>query len=156
MAYPFRMLQYHEIVNGRVGGRPVLVTYTPLCRTARVYERTIGGEPAGFDVSGELMQGSIVMVDNATGRRWDQFTGHRIGGGPGRQSLDRIEAKVMPFRRWRQEHPGTGVLDREEGGWAPGRYTQPVTARQPGSVNVTPGGIEGVPAVLLGLWCSGQ
>jgi hypothetical protein len=30
-AYPLRLLRWHEVVNDRVGGRDVLVSYNPLC-----------------------------------------------------------------------------------------------------------------------------
>src|ERR671918_1597375 len=32
-AYPVRILMWHEIVNDRIGGEPVTVTYCPLCNT---------------------------------------------------------------------------------------------------------------------------
>jgi hypothetical protein len=42
-AYPLRVLTWHEIVNDTVGGRPVAVTYCPLCNTAIAFERRVDG-----------------------------------------------------------------------------------------------------------------
>ena len=40
-AYPLQILVWHEIVNDKVGGTPVAVTYCPLCFTNQVFNRTI-------------------------------------------------------------------------------------------------------------------
>jgi hypothetical protein len=38
-AYPFKILNFHEIVNDEIDGVPVLISYCPLCRSAIVYDR---------------------------------------------------------------------------------------------------------------------
>src|SRR5216683_16568 len=38
-AYPLQILVYHEIVNDTVAGRPVAVTFCPLCNAAIAFER---------------------------------------------------------------------------------------------------------------------
>jgi len=40
-AYPLQILVWHEIVNDKVGGMPVAVTYCPLCFTNQVFNRTM-------------------------------------------------------------------------------------------------------------------
>ena len=42
-AYPLQILIWHEIVNDTVGGVPVAVTFCPLCNSAVVYDRRVGG-----------------------------------------------------------------------------------------------------------------
>ncbi|NIQ01087.1 MAG: DUF3179 domain-containing protein, partial [Nitrospinaceae bacterium] len=37
-AYPIKILNWHEIVNDRVGGRAVVVTFCPLCGTGMVFD----------------------------------------------------------------------------------------------------------------------
>ncbi|PSQ94952.1 MAG: hypothetical protein BRD51_06135 [Bacteroidetes bacterium SW_11_64_17] len=46
-AYPLKILTHHEIVNDRIGGTPVAVTFCPLCYSALVFERMLDGEPVG-------------------------------------------------------------------------------------------------------------
>src|SRR6056297_1786062 len=38
-AYPLRILVRHEIVNETLAGKPILVTYCPLCGTAMIFDR---------------------------------------------------------------------------------------------------------------------
>src|ERR687888_600077 len=42
-AYPEEILVWHEIVNDTLGGRPIAVTYCPLCNSALVFDRRVGG-----------------------------------------------------------------------------------------------------------------
>ena len=51
-AYPLFILVWHEIVNDKVGGTPVSVTYCPLCYTNQVFERIIDGQEGEFGTSG--------------------------------------------------------------------------------------------------------
>src|SRR5918996_6622417 len=53
-AYPLQILMWHEIVNDTVGGRPVVVTYCPLCNSGLVFERQVGGALLDFGTSGTL------------------------------------------------------------------------------------------------------
>ena len=62
-AYPLRILVWHEIVNDTVGGRPVAVTYCPLCGTAMVFDRRVGDRTLSFGVSGLLYQSDVLMYD---------------------------------------------------------------------------------------------
>ena len=49
-AFPLQILIWHEIVNDVIGGRPVLVTFCPLCNTAIAFEREVDGEILEFGV----------------------------------------------------------------------------------------------------------
>src|SRR5690242_15184102 len=40
-AYPLQILIWHEIVNDTVGGRPVVITYCPLCNSGLVFDRVV-------------------------------------------------------------------------------------------------------------------
>ena len=78
-AYPSAILLWHEVVNDVVGGRPLLVTFCPLCNTAMVYERRFGRAAHTFEVSGELSLGAAVLLDRADGMRYAQPTGAPLG-----------------------------------------------------------------------------
>jgi hypothetical protein len=41
--YPVRLLGHREIVNDTVAGRPVAVTWCPICGSDAVYDRTVDG-----------------------------------------------------------------------------------------------------------------
>lgn len=51
-AYPLRILIWHEIVNDLLGGHAVAVTYCPLCNTATVFDREVGGRRLDFGTTG--------------------------------------------------------------------------------------------------------
>src|SRR3972149_563563 len=44
-AYPVRILNWHEVVNDKVGGEPVAVTYCPLCGSGGALAAAIKGKP---------------------------------------------------------------------------------------------------------------
>lgn len=79
-AYPVRVLMYHEIVNDTVGGKPVAITYCPLCNAAIVFERTVNGKTLDFGTTGKLRNSDLVMYDRQTESWWQQFTGDAIVG----------------------------------------------------------------------------
>jgi len=78
--YPLSVLMRHEIVNDRVGGTPVAVTYCPLCNTAVVFERSLDGNDIRLGVSGLLRNSDLVMWDRASNSLWQQVTGEGIVG----------------------------------------------------------------------------
>lgn len=65
-AYPLQILIWHEVVNDAVGRVPVTVTFCPLCNSAIVFERTVGGRVLDFGTSGNLRNSDLVMWDRQT------------------------------------------------------------------------------------------
>jgi Protein of unknown function (DUF3179) len=50
-AYPIQILVWHEIVNDTLGGRPIAVSYCPLCNSALVFDRRVRGRTLTFGTS---------------------------------------------------------------------------------------------------------
>src|SRR5690606_17095194 len=65
VAYPLWVLDWHEIVNDTVGGRPIVVTYNGICDSAAVFDRRAGGVERTFGFSGLLYNGNLVIYDRA-------------------------------------------------------------------------------------------
>lgn len=107
-AYPQSILMYHEIVNDRVGGFPVAVTYCPLCNSAIVYSRKVetknGLKILDFGTSGMLRKSNLVMWDRQTESWWQQFTGEALAGSLAGNQLTWIPAEILTvhdfFNRW--------------------------------------------------------
>lgn len=114
-AYPFRILNYHEVVNDSLGGRPIAVSYCPLCRSALVFARPIyRGEPLELGVSGRLYRENLVLYDRQTGTFWSQLGGRPIVGplvGRGLR-LDPLRSDVLPWSAWKALYPEGEVLAR--------------------------------------------
>ncbi|RNJ26386.1 DUF3179 domain-containing protein [Halosegnis longus] len=114
-AYPQKILVHHEIVNDRLGDRPVAVTYCPLTGTVQGFER---GETT-FGVSGRLINNNLIMYDRATEAWWPQMLATAIPGpwnsAPGTTSLREFGLVWTPWERWRSLHPDTQVLSTATG-----------------------------------------
>ena len=72
-AYPIRILNWHEIVNDKIQGRSIAVTYCPLCGSGIVYNAEIGGKPHEFGVSGLLYNSDVLLFDRETETLWSQI-----------------------------------------------------------------------------------
>lgn len=114
-AYPLQILTFHEIVNDRVGGVPVAVTFCPLCYSAIAFKRTLDGEPVEFGVSGLLRNSDLVMYDRKTETLWQQFNGHAIVGDRTGETLARIPSQIVSFAQFAEAYPGGAVLSRDTG-----------------------------------------
>jgi len=68
-AYPIRILNWHELVNDRVGEKEVLVSYCPLCGTGMAFDARIDGKRFLFGVSGKLYNSDVLMYDKQTESR---------------------------------------------------------------------------------------
>lgn len=114
-AYPLRILNVHEIVNDRIAGRPVAVTYCPLCRSGLVFSRRVGNETLTFGVSGKLIDANLVMYDRQTRTYWSQVRGEAIVGPLVPTDLEIVPSTITTWEEWRRGHPETRVLSRNTG-----------------------------------------
>ncbi len=114
-AYPLQILVYHEIVNDRVAGVPVAVTFCPLCYSAIAFRRTVGGEVLSFGVSGLLRHSDLVMYDRKTESLWQQFTGEAIVGDYVGTTLERLPVQIISFAQFTEAYPEGRVPSRETG-----------------------------------------
>jgi len=114
-AYPLQILTHHEIVNDRVGGTPVAVTFCPLCYSALAFKRTLDGKPVEFGVSGMLRNSDLVMYDRKTETLWQQLTGKAIVGDLAGQTLEQLPSQIVSFRQFGEAHPDGEVLSRDTG-----------------------------------------
>jgi hypothetical protein len=113
--YPLQILIWHEIVNDVVGAQPVAVTYCPLCNTALVFDRRVGGTLLDFGTTGRLRHSDLVMYDRQTESWWQQATGEAIVGEMTGRRLAHVEAQMVAWRDARARHPDALVLSRETG-----------------------------------------
>jgi len=135
-AYAIKQLDRHEVVNDFIAGKPVAVTWCPLCGSAIVFERIaqIEGEARLLDleVSGYLYKHDLVMWDHQTNTLWNQIAGEPIGTLQERRvQSDHVEGKLSfvpseltSWGDWRERHPGTKLLDRETANGRPINYGQ--------------------------------
>ena len=114
-AYPLQVLIWHEIVNDRVGGLPVAVTYCPLCNSAIAFDRRLEGVVYDFGVSGYLRNFDLIMWDRQTESWWQQITGEAIVGVLTGQRLNFLPAAIVSWKEFKAAHPNGTVLSRPAG-----------------------------------------
>lgn len=118
-AYPYRIMDWHEMFNDVVGGVPISLAYCTLCGSGILYDGRVDGRknPFVFGSSGFLYRSNKLMYDQQTHSLWNQFTGRPVVGeltGSG------IELKILPvvtttWGQWKKQNPKTKVLSTNTG-----------------------------------------
>jgi hypothetical protein len=114
-AYPLQILIWHEIVNDRVRGVPVAVTFCPLCNTALAFDRRVRGRVLDFGTTGNLRNSDLVMYDRQTESWWQQFGGEGVVGRYAGARLRQLPARIVSWRAFARAHPQALVLSRDTG-----------------------------------------
>ena len=109
-AYPLAILIWHEIVNDTIAGRPVAVTYCPLCDAALAFDRRAAGRVLDFGTTGLLRFSDLVMWDRQTESWWQQFLGEAIAGELTGERLEMLPSRVESFERFAAAAPDGKVL----------------------------------------------
>jgi len=114
-AYPIAILNWHEIVNDRIGQQPIVVTFCPLCGTGMVFDARVDGEALSFGVSGLLFESDVLLYDRETESLWSQIWSEAITGPMKGRSLEMVPVEHTSWEEWRSEYPETLVLSRDTG-----------------------------------------
>ena len=114
-ANPIQILIWHEIVNDRIGGRNVAVTFCPLCNTAVVFDRVVDGRELTFGTTGNLRRSDLVMWDRQTESWWQQFSGEALVGELTGTTLDIVPSQLISWGDFIERFPQGEVLTRETG-----------------------------------------
>jgi hypothetical protein len=113
-AYPHNIGWWHEIVNDRVGGKPVSVTFCPLTGTGLVFdaEDEDGGQ-FELGVSGLLFNTNLIMYDRRDDSTLYPQIAHRAVRGERRGEILRLLPVVeTTWATWQRLHPSTTVVER--------------------------------------------
>ena len=114
-AYPVQIMIWHEIVNDRVEGLPVTVTYCPLCNSGIAFDRRVDGHVLDFGTSGALYQSALVMYDRQTESLWTHFDGRAVAGTLVGQRLRMLPLSTVSWKDFAAAHPDAPVLTRDTG-----------------------------------------
>lgn len=114
-AYPTRILDWHEIVNDSINGESLLITYCPLCGSGMAFSGFWGGERRTFGVSGLLYNSDVLLYDRKTESLWSQIEGKAVTGSELGTDLVPEAIVMVPWKKWKQDHPNTEVLSTETG-----------------------------------------
>lgn len=118
MAYPKRVLAWHEMARDRIGGVELTIIYCTLCGTVLPYESEVGGRLFRFGTSGLLYRSNKLFFDEETRSLWSTLEGRPvIGWLAGQDDLAlRLRSSVTTtWGEWRRLHPDTEVLSLDTG-----------------------------------------
>ena len=114
-AYPVQILIWHEIANDHLGGRPIAVTYCPLCNSSLVFDRRVAGRTLSFGTTGNLRRSDLVMWDRQTESWWQQLTGEAVVGELTGTRLRALPSQTLSWADFKRRYPRGDVLSRDTG-----------------------------------------
>ncbi len=111
-AYPIAILNWHEIVNDRIGPEAIVVTYCPLCGTGMVFSAE---DELSFGVSGLLYNNNVLMYDRQTESLWSQLKMEAVTGKYQGDELQQLPASHTTLGEWEARFPESLVLSERTG-----------------------------------------
>jgi len=108
-AFPVAVLRWHEVVHATVGGRDLVVTWSGLTDSPRVYARP--GE-AELAVSGLVSESNPLLYDRPTESLWTQLEGRAVAGPAAEagRELEAVRCQLVHWWLWKERHPDTQVV----------------------------------------------
>lgn len=114
-AFPVRILNFHEIVNDKFEGHPVVVTFCPLCGSGLAFNAKIEGSGKTFGVSGLLYNSDVLLYDRETETLWSQILSEGVAGPLAGKELEIIQTYNTSWKDWKENYPNTLVLSTDTG-----------------------------------------
>jgi hypothetical protein len=114
-AYPIKILNFHEIVNDDFEGKPVAITFCPLCGSGIAYLTNINGKKHSFGVSGLLYNSDVLLYDRETNSLWSQIMSTAISGPLLGHHLEMVTLSHTSWQDWQQRYPESLVLSTDTG-----------------------------------------
>jgi len=111
-AYPIRFLGYHHQVQDTIGGKPLIVTYCTVCRTGRVFEPLVNGQPEQFRLVG-MDHFNAMFEDETTKSWWRQVNGEAIAGKLKGQKLPEFFSTQTSLAKWLALNPTSLIMQAD-------------------------------------------
>jgi len=115
-AYPHSILDWHEIVNDRIGDDISLaLTYCPLTGTGIGWDRIVDGEETSFGVSGLLYNTNLLPYDRATDSNWSQMRHECVNGDRRGTIINTHHVVEMSYATYQKMYPNGMVMNTNTG-----------------------------------------
>ncbi len=115
LAFPIKILNWHEVVNVDYKGKSFVVTYCPLCRSGMVFNSWISGSKKTFGVSGLLYNSDVLLYDRETQSLWSQLDQRGIAGEASGTTLEWVYSQQMNWKTWKENFSNSKVLSHDTG-----------------------------------------
>jgi len=117
-AYPARIIEWHDIVNGTLGEAAVTVARCPWSNATIAYRGNTSDQGVHtFGPSGLVYRGNSLMWDRETRSLWPHMSGRPVIGplATSDVELQRLPLVLTTWDRWKTLHPDTKVVDLNTG-----------------------------------------
>jgi len=120
VAVPLKILNFHEVSNFTISGKPIAATYCPLCDSVTLVSRTVTNadgktEILEFGVSGALYNSNVLMYDTAYKSLWSQLGLKAVSGPLAGTDLEHLPVKIVPWSQFKSDHPQGQVISINTG-----------------------------------------
>ncbi len=113
--YPYKIMDYHEIVNDEINGEAFAITYCPLTGTSVNWSRKIQGAEAVFGVSGLIFNNNLMPFDRNSNSTFSQMLNEGVRGQFREDSVDVLNSVEMSYGGLRTLYPNARVLSFNTG-----------------------------------------
>ena len=113
--YPHPILDWHEIINDKIGNLGVAVTYCPLTGTGIGWNRMVAGKETTFGVSGLLYNSNLIPYDRDSDSNWSQMRLECINGNLSGDTPDLVPLIETTWTTWKEMFPDAKVVNKETG-----------------------------------------
>ena len=110
-AYPFSIMNFHELVEHDIAGHRLVATYCPLTNSGALFDAS----NIDFGNTGALFNNNVVMYDVETFSTWSQMALGSIFGSRAGEHLTPLPVSQTTLGVWKQLHPNTKVLSEQTG-----------------------------------------
>jgi hypothetical protein len=114
-AYPHKILDWHEIINDKIGNTSVSVIYCPLTGTGIGWDRIINGKETTFGVSGLLFNTNVIPYDRGSDTNWSQLALLAVNGSLAGEKPGVINLIETTWGTWKEMYPNTTVVSTNTG-----------------------------------------
>ncbi|AWV97016.1 DUF3179 domain-containing protein [Arcticibacterium luteifluviistationis] len=114
IAYPHKILDYHEIVNHGIEDFSYSISYCPLTGTGILYNRNIDNKLTTFGVSGLLFNSNLILYDRETGSNWPQMMLKSVNGEQRGKENEFNQLIETTWATWKKWYPDSKVMSVSE------------------------------------------
>lgn len=114
-AYPHPILDWHEIVNDKIGNINLAITYCPLTGSAIGWNRRVAGRITEFGVSGKLYNTNLMPYDRITDSYWSQMALSCVNGELVTEKIETYSVIETKWRTWKRLYPNSQIMNTNTG-----------------------------------------
>ena len=115
MAFPHKILDWHEIINFELNTESKAITYCPLTGTGIGWSRTLGGQVTTFGVSGFLYNTNLIPYDRETASNWSQMRLDCVNGQLIGDKIETFQVLETSWATWKAMFPDSEVVSTNTG-----------------------------------------